>query len=132
MIFVDTGAWFASFVPNDAHHAAARGWLDNNTQALLTSDYVLDELLTLLRVRGEQSRAFLLGEQILSESIVSLHLVTVREIQLAFDIFRKFDDKAWSFTDCVSRVVMEEQKIHTAFAFDDHFRQFGTVAVVPN
>ena len=132
MIFVDTGAWFAAFVPNDAHHEAARTWLENNSEPLLTSDYVLDELLTLLRVRGEQSRAFILGEQILSESIVSLHLVTAREIQLAFESFRKFDDKAWSFTDCVSRIVMEELEIRTAFAFDDHFRQFGTVTVVPN
>src|SRR5438105_5986995 len=104
MIFVDTGAWFAAFVPNDPHHDLARGWLDSNTEPLFTTDYVLDELLTLLRVRGEQSRAFILGEQILSESIVSLHLVTVRELQLAFEIFRKFDDKEWSFTDCVSRV----------------------------
>ena len=132
MIFVDTGAWFAAFVPNDAHHASARGWLDNNTEPLLTTDYVLDELLTLLRVRGEQSRAFILGEQILSESIVSLHLVSVREIQLAFDIFRKFHDKDWSFTDCVSRVVREESRTKTAFAFDEHFRQFGTVMVVPH
>ena len=131
MIFVDTGAWFAAFVPNDPHHAAARGWLDSNTEPLVTSDYVLDETLTLLRVRGEQSRAFILGEQILSESIVSLHVVTIREIQLAFDIFRKFDDKRWSFTDCVSRIVMDEFKISTAFAFDEHFRQFGTVTVVP-
>jgi predicted nucleic acid-binding protein len=34
VIFVDTGAWFAAFVPNDVHHAAARGWLDNNTEPL--------------------------------------------------------------------------------------------------
>ena len=131
MIFVDTGAWFAAFVPNDPHHAAARDWLESNNEPLLTSDYVLDETLTLLRVRGEQSRAFILGEQILSESIVSLHLVTIREIQLAFDIFSKFEDKRWSFTDCVSRVVMDELKISTAFAFDEHFRQFGTVTVIP-
>ncbi len=131
MIFVDTGAWFAAFVPNDPHHAAARDWLESNSEPLLTSDYVLDETLTLLRVRGEQSRAFILGEQILSESIVSLHLVTIREIQLAFDIFSKFEDKRWSFTDCVSRVVMDELKISTAFAFDEHFRQFGTVTVIP-
>lgn len=131
MIFVDTGAWFAAFVPNDAHHGAAKSWLDKNTEPLLTTDYILDELLTLMRMRGEQSRAFILGDQILSESIVSLHLVTIREIQLAFDIYRRFDDKAWSFTDCVSRVVMEELKIHSAFAFDDHFRQFSTVTVVP-
>jgi predicted nucleic acid-binding protein len=131
MIFVDTSAWFAAFVPNDTNHVAAFAWLNTNAEPLLTTDYVLDEILTLLRARGEQDRAFILGEQVLSETISSLHLVTVREVQLAFDVFRKFGDKRWSFTDCVSRVVMEELKITTAFAFDDHFRQFGTITVVP-
>lgn len=40
-------------------------------------------------------------------------------------------DKQWSFTDCTSRVVMERLGIQKVFAFDDHFRQFGTVTVVP-
>ena len=52
MIFVDTGAWHASAVPDDDNHPAARKWLDGNTQALLTTDYVIDELLTLLKIRG--------------------------------------------------------------------------------
>ena len=47
---------------------------------------------------------------------------------LAFSTFR---DKDWSFTDCVSRVVMERLGITTEVAFDVHFRQFGNVAVVP-
>ena len=53
MIFVNTGAWFASFVPNDADHAAADTWLSQNTDLLVTTDYVLDELLTLMKRRGE-------------------------------------------------------------------------------
>ena len=40
-------------------------------------------------------------------------------------------DKEWSFTDCVSRAVIERLGITTAVAFDEHFRQFGTVIVVP-
>ena len=55
-IFVDTGAWFARFVPSDPDHAAARAWFDGNTNPLLTTDYILDELLTLLKVRGEFQR----------------------------------------------------------------------------
>lgn len=42
-----------------------------------------------------------------------------------------FHDKRWSFTDCTSKVVMEEVGCRTAIAFDEHFRQFGTVAVEP-
>jgi predicted nucleic acid-binding protein len=30
MIFVDTGAWYASIVPNDENFQAARQWLDGN------------------------------------------------------------------------------------------------------
>ena len=57
MIFVDTGAWFAAFVPNDPDHAQASHWIRNNVEGLITTDYILDELLTLLRVRGEFERA---------------------------------------------------------------------------
>ncbi len=56
-VFVDTGAWFARFVPTDPDHSAAKSWLDSSTRPLITTDYVLDELLTLLRIRGEYHRA---------------------------------------------------------------------------
>ncbi len=49
----------------------------------------------------------------------------------AWKVFAAYQDKGWSFTDCVSRVVMERMGIVSAFAFDEHFRQFGTVHVVP-
>jgi predicted nucleic acid-binding protein len=45
--------------------------------------------------------------------------------------FKDFDDKDWSFTDCTSKVVIEQRRISQAFAFDHHFNQFGTVQVVP-
>ena len=53
MIFVDTGAWFASAVPSDRDHAAATRWLSQNTQPLLTTDSIMDETLTLLKARGQ-------------------------------------------------------------------------------
>jgi predicted nucleic acid-binding protein len=52
-------------------------------------------------------------------------------LTLAWETFRQFDDKSWSFTDCTSKVVMEQLNIKVAFAFDHHFQQFGTVQVVP-
>ena len=38
----------------------------------------------------------------------------------------------WSFTDCTSKTVMDSLGIRTAFAFDGHFREFGSIEVVPN
>jgi uncharacterized protein len=131
VIFVDTGALFALFVPNDADHAAARQWMAANDEPLVTTDYIVDELLTLLRMRGEAARALVAGENIFSGSIARLEWVGPQDIHRAWIIFRSFQDKSWSFTDCVTRVVMERLHISQAFAFDDHFRQFGTIAVVP-
>jgi uncharacterized protein len=51
MIFVDTGAWFASVVPSDIDHASASQWLNQKAEPLLTTDYIIDETLTLLMRR---------------------------------------------------------------------------------
>jgi predicted nucleic acid-binding protein len=40
---------------------------------------------------------------------------------------RIFIDKDFSFTDCISFVVMWEMGIKEVFAFDQHFSQMGFV-----
>lgn len=132
MIFVDTGAWFAAFVPNDPDHQAADAWLAANRAPLVTTDYVVDELLTLLKMRGESLRALRLGASLVAEEIATLVWVTPDDLQQAWDTFQRYQDTPWSFTDCVSRAVMQRLHIQTAFAFDTDFRQFGTVTVVPS
>jgi uncharacterized protein len=131
MIFVDTGAWYASLVPTDPDHARAVQWLAENQSSLLTTDYVIDETLTLLRVRGERKRALLLGARFFHHDLAETHKITTADLTLAWKTFEQFHDKNWSFTDCTSKVVMEQLSIDVAFAFDHHFRQFGTIQVVP-
>ena len=131
MIFVDTGAWFATFVPNDPDHPAADAWLATNAEPLVTTDYVIDELLTLLKMRGEYQRALRLGASLFTGEIARLVWIVPDDVQEAWTIFQRYQDKGWSFTDCVSRVIMQRLAIQTAFAFDEDFRQFGTVTVVP-
>ena len=131
MIFVDTGAWYASLVPTDPDYAPAAQWLASNRSPLLTTDYVIDETLTLLRVRGERKRALLLGARFFHDGLAQIHKITNADLALAWETFEQFDDKDWGFTDCTSRVVMEQLNIRVAFAFDHHFKQFGTIQVVP-
>jgi uncharacterized protein len=131
MIFVDTGAWFARYVADDVDHEAAKAWFSHVPDRLVTTDYVLDELFTLLKVRDYANIAFAVGELLWSGAICQLVHVTEADLIEALSIFKSYQDKDWSFTDCVSRVVMTRLKIDVACAFDDHFRQFGTVTVVP-
>lgn len=131
MIFVDTGAWYASLVPTDSNHARAVQWLAANHSPLLTTDYIIDETLTLLRVRGEKKRAQMLGERFFQNRLADIHKISTSDLMLAWNIFKQFDDKDWSFTDCTSKVVMKQLSIKVAFSFDHHFHQFGTVQIVP-
>ena len=71
------------------------------------------------------------GRRLLDGSVAELEWVTPADVEAAWQTFRQFGDKEWSFTDCVSRAVIERLNISTAFAFDEHFRQFGNVHVVP-
>lgn len=131
MIFVDSSAWIAAMIPGDSDHAAAVAWLASNHESLAVTDYIFDETVTLLRARGQHVRATEWGDAILSGEIASLHRLDETDSRSAWAVFSHFADKDWSFTDCTSKVVIERVRITTAFAFDHHFRQFGSVAVTP-
>jgi len=127
VIFVDTSAWFSRYVPKDPNHAAAKWFDDQAHDEFVTSDYVIDELLTLLKARGNVERAVEVGNALFAGEIAQVEWVSKADVEQAWEIFDKYRDKDWSFTDCVSLVMMQRLRITKAFAFDQHFRQFGTV-----
>jgi len=127
-LFVDTSAWFALNDRKDQHYARAAGFmrsLKDKPVLFLTTDYIVDETLTLLRFRisHREATAFLRlferSPQIVREQVTSDHL------RRAEEIFSGYRDKLWSFTDCVSFAFMEERGLEDAFAFDANFTQFG-------
>lgn len=130
-VFVDTGAWFAYFVRRDPDHAAATDWVRTNREPLLTTDYVIDELMTLLKLRESHRVAAAAGEALLEQYVARVERITETDFRGAWDVFRQYRDKAWSFTDCTSKVVMERLRITHAFAFDTDFEEFGTIVRVP-
>lgn len=131
MIFVDTGAWFAMAVPSDQDHNAVTQCFSQTTELLLTTDYVVDETLTLLRARGYVQRALTLGAEFFSGSIAELYYLDDADVRVDWEIFRQYDDKKWSFTDCASKAIMEQLGITQAISLDHHFRQFGNIQVIP-
>jgi predicted nucleic acid-binding protein len=117
-------------VPSDLDHGAAAEFMRSNTDPLVSSDYIYDELLTLFRARGHIERAKDWVGQF-QRNRCEIVRFTPEDLVRATEFFFNYDDKNWSFTDCTSLVVMERLGIQTAFSFDDHFRQFGIVIVVP-
>lgn len=129
MVFVDTGAWFALSIASDPDHESAKQFVSANREPLMTTDYVVDELLTLFVVRGEKAKGIEWLREVLDAANIELVQIERTLFDLACQAYAEFADKEWSFTDCTSYAVMQQRGVTKAFSFDKQFRQFGIVQV---
>lgn len=132
-VFADTSFFFALAARRDRAHRPATAIYSRLLRAgrhLVTTDYVLDETLTLVKLRTEVSVALALLERIeQSEAIRMEHIDTTR-FQSAKALFRKHADHGYSFTDCTSFTVMRELKLTAALTTDAHFVEAGFKALL--
>src|SRR5687768_993928 len=99
MIFVDTSAWFARFVPDDPQHQRMLTWFAANSRPLVTTDYCVDETLTLLIVRKRPKLAIEAGRGFFDGTLARLHFLTRQQIERAWIYFQQRTSAGWSFTD---------------------------------
>jgi predicted nucleic acid-binding protein len=127
-LFVDTSAWAAYYDLDDQWHTAAKeamASLVNTRVTFVTTDYVLDETITLLLHHAGRRQALAFGDAVQDSRQVKLVRIDASTWKEAWQLFRDYDDKIWSFTDCTSFAVMRQMEILQAFAFDSHFHQAG-------
>jgi predicted nucleic acid-binding protein len=130
-IFVDTSAWKAFYDEEDDQHDEARSFMkavgakEVPVRTLVTSDYIMDETLTLIRFAHSHSRAVEFANAVSSSRAIRVVFVGEEIFNNALELFTKRADKPWSLTDCVSFALMKRLELTTAFAFDPHFQQAG-------
>jgi hypothetical protein len=127
-LFVDTAGWMACADAADPAHRRARAARDGALEAgrlLITTDYVVDETLTLIRIRLGIAAAEAWWTQVDGSSRVRHEAIDALRGEKARAIFLGHRDKDYSFTDCTSFVVMREFKLTEALTTDRHFRQMG-------
>ena len=128
-IFIDTGAFLALEDASDKYHEAAIRFREQkllpDRYEIITTSYILDETLTLIRSRLSIKASVDFSKRIRQSQIVKILSVSKEIEDKALDMFEKFDDKVFSFTDCVSFVVMRELDIQDVFTFDEDFVQVG-------
>ena len=98
---------------------------------LLTTDYIIDELLTLLKQRGYAEIAFAVRGPLIEGVACQLEYVQPDDLARAWVAFSTYRDQSWRFTDCTSRTIMKRLEINNACTFDKHFHEFGSLNVVP-
>ena len=123
--FVDTAGWFAYARADDPNHDPVQGALEHWEGRLVTSNYIFDEVITLIRMRVGYRPARTIGELLRDPRLIDLPRATNDDEQEAWRLFCHHTDKAYSFTDCVSFAMMRRLGIETAITTDKHFHQAG-------
>lgn len=132
MIFLDTSGLVALFDRRDGQHAHAKtAWarLHRSAEALVLTDLILVETITLLRRRAGIDVAIRIADRLRSGSVAEIAHVDAPLLDRGFDVLARYRDKDLSLTDCVSFAFMRQRKIARAFTFDDDFRACGFEAV---
>lgn len=131
-LFIDTWGWITLSNRREARHGETTAFyrdFRNKKGESYTSDYVLDETLTLLF----RHMPFNLARQALSDieeamekGYLKLEWISPERFRRAKELRLRFEDKPWiSFTDLTSMVVTEELGIKEVLTEDEHFVQVG-------
>lgn len=127
-VFVDTSFFKAFIDPNDDFYPQAKVlWkqLIETHTPLITTNYILDETFTLIRVRCNLPRALELRHVLFTHDInMRVERVLIEDDAAAWDWFEKNWSKL-SFTDCVSFAVMKRLELTDVATFDQHFAKAG-------
>lgn len=124
MIFVDTTIWASGIDSSDSLHkdgaAVLEALVSGRLSSAITTDFVLDETLTLLKSRGGSAESVedaILN--IMSSARVSVLYVDEALFRAALSTYRKYE--RLSFTDAVTLTVMQHRRIREIFSHDSDF-----------
>src|SRR5205807_1655802 len=122
--FVDTAGWMALADSSDPVHIRARTFRDEWLREggrFVSTDFVVDETLTLIRMRLGIDAAERWWELVDSSRRINWERIDEARCEKARLWFFRWRDKDFSFTDCSSFVVMKERGIRKALTSDRHF-----------
>ena len=118
-------------MPDDTNHKQAISFRDEIREgshgALATSDYILDETITLLRMRKGIDSAVKFADKAFQNKSLQIVWIDPTMFHEAEEMMKENGTRKWSFTDCTSFVVMRQLRMVKAFAFDRNFAEAGFV-----
>jgi len=132
LLFIDTWGWVALGHRKDPRHYEVKALykeLRSQGARLYTSDYVLDELITLLIRREAFEGAVRFIDGLLhaaEQGMLSIEKITSGRFASTWALRKKLQDKPRiSFTDLTSMALMKEIGIQVVLTDDEHFEHVG-------
>lgn len=131
-LFIDTWGWINIFNRQESHHKQVSRYYQevrSKQGIILTSDYVLDEVYTLLFKRLPVTlaqNALTTISAAVESGYLNLIWISPERFESAKSLRLKFQDKpSISFTDLTSMAVMKELRIKHILTGDKHFTHVG-------
>jgi len=132
-VFLDTSFAIAlSFITDQNHVRAVKlaNQIETNKTRLVTTQAILLEIGNSLSKQKYRAAAIHLLESLEADPSVEVVLLTNSLYELAFNLFKKREDKEWGLVDCISFIVMQDRGITDALTADTHFQQAGFRALL--
>jgi predicted nucleic acid-binding protein len=127
-VFVDSGAWIALALSRDPLHGQAREqWelLRGAGAVLHTSIPVVIETFTFLDRNANRDVALAWQEAIHKPRMAKILTCELRDLEHAWEYFRRRDLHKLSAVDASSFAIMRRMRIRLAYTFDHHFSVAG-------
>ena len=131
-LFIDTWGWLKVLGRRESRHQEVKAYFDEflgTGGVACTTDYVLDETVTLLfsrmpsEVALQQYRTI---ETARDAGFLVIDWITPERFERTMDLRARYDDKPGiSFTDLSSMVVMQERGLRDVLTGDAHFQHVG-------
>lgn len=131
--FVDTSGFYALLVKKDEEHNRTVTILrdaQRRKRRFVTTDYVLDETITLLIACGHPGLVSPLLAAAPRSDACRVEWTDPERFSRVADFLLKRLDHDWSFTDCLSFVVMKQLRLSEALTKDYHFAEAGFVPLL--
>lgn len=127
-VFIDSSFFKANIDPKDDFYEEAQQImqkLHKEDAELVTSNYVLDETFTLIKIKcGLKFVSEFRNYLVKSATSIKVIRVTISDEATAWQWFL-LDWSKLSFTDCVSFSLMKRLDITRVVTFDNHFERAG-------
>ena len=131
-LFIDTWGWLTLRDRKESQHQEVKDFYSqfrSQKGIIYTSDYVLDETITLLfrRLPFKTAKGSLATiDKAIEEGYLQMEWVTPERFERAKGLRLKYQDKPKiSFTDLTSMVVMKELGVTDIITGDEHFEHVG-------
>ncbi len=122
--FADTFFYLAFTNERDDAHPQAVDFIATHNPPIVTTDWVLTEVGDAM-ASGGRNRFGELLKAIRDDGRTEIVPASRELFDLGVERYLARLDKAWSLTDCISFVVMEEHGLTDALTGDRHFEQAG-------